>query len=373
MPTCLSPPPRLTIHALERMHHWGFDRDEVVAAIADPEYTYPHEHDDELVVVAAGRVRVPYNPTNGEVVTVMPRQDQDEEHSVSGWINLDARQAEKLLQDWGFQVHSEKGQSSLWTHPDDVQKRLIPFSNPKRGPRANGKSSFRTAAQVVGVPVNAFVKGPTQEWLDAAEKARLLQRVDAAIDLAEAPDPLGINQKVVMQRTEELARDAVEFAARPPKKREEPPTYPPTEEKILAGLLEATEPATARELSQTLGVHDVTARDALRKAVRLGDVFVVGKRKRAGSPADLFWYSPTWEQPAPDPVPAATAPEETPVSQPSAIERVIDLATSTPTLVDAPKEKLFTATGTPWPTGGILIQDEDGVFYVARKLVEEGR
>ena len=370
-PTCLSPP-RLTQHALERMQHWGFDRDEVVAAIENPEYTYPHEFDDELVVVAAGRVRVPYNPHNGEVVTVMPRQDQDEEHNVSGWINLDARQAEKLLQDWGFEVHSEKGQSNLWTHPDDIQKRLIPFSNPKRGPRANGKSSFRTAAQVVGVPVNAFVKGPTQEWLDAAEKARLLQRVDDTIELSEAPDPLGINQKVVMQRTTEIARDAAEFAARP-KPREEPPTYTPVEEKVLAALLERAEPATAREIALAMGINDVSAREALRKAVRLGDVHVVGKRKRAGSPADLFWYAPTWEQPAPDPVPAATAPEETPVSQPSPLERVIDLAASTPTLVDAPKEKLFTATGTPWPTGGILIQDEDGVFYVARKLVEEGR
>jgi hypothetical protein len=51
---------------------------------------------------------------------------------------------------------------------------------------------------------------------------------------------------------------------------------------------------------------------------------------------------------------------------------VIDLNQTTAAPAPA-AQKLFTATGTPWPTGGVLIQDEDGVFYVARKLVEEGR
>lgn len=365
------------------MKDWGFSRDEVVAAISTPEYRYPHEHDPELVVVAAGRVRVPYNPLTGEVVTVMPRQDHDSEARMSGWVNLDARQAEKLLLEWGFTVHSAKDKSNLWHHPFDYDT-LIPFSIPSRGARANGKGSFNKAAAVVGVSVHDFLKGPDDE---VKAKVRILRGMDEAMAEADGPDPLGIKGRVAAAKLAGFSQEADAVlrgiippdptAQTPAEPLEAPmPTYTPSDEKILAGLLEATSPVTARDLSQTLGMHDVTVREGLRKAVREGDAYVIGKRKRAGSPSDLFWYEPTWTEPVPEATAPTPDPVPTPQETPVADAAVIDLTQPTPAAAPAPaaaKEKLFTATGTPWPTGGILIQDEDGVFYVARKLVEEGR
>lgn len=363
----------MTQHALDRMTERGIIRVDVVAVIEDPDLTHDSTVPD-VRVAQRGDVRVVYNTVTGDVLTVARRdEDQHLEQHMSGWINLDARQAEKLLEDWGFEIHSAKDKSNLWTHPIDEQKRLIPFSVPGRGAKANGKGSFRTAAQVVNVSVHEFIKGPPAGW---AEKLAVVRKIEDAHRLIDAPDPLGINKKIVEQATAEIAIETERLTratAAPAAPAEEPPvsqSYAPLEEKALTALLESARPITARELSESLGVHDVSARDALRRLVREGDAYVVGKRQRAeggGRAADVFWHQPTYsETPAPEPATAPT-PEENPVH---AVPQTIDLDAPAP---EVAKEKLFTATGTPWPTGGILIQDEDGVFYVARKLVEEGR
>lgn len=363
-PHCL-----LSQHALDQATAMGVTANEVRAVIFDPVVDCPSE-DPTCRIAHDGRLKVVYNPTEKIVVTVLwvahDWQDdryQEPEHNMSGWINLDAKDAEKLLRAWGFEIATEKETANLWTHPDDPEKRLIPFSASDRSTRQNGKGSYRQAAQVCGVNVPTWLKGPTETALKKMRRNRQLDELVATDALLDAPDPLGINTKVATDKYAKLS-DEILYAAPPtiPATAEEPPvpSLTPTEEKVLAAVLDAVQPLTARELAESIGIHDVTARDSLRKLVKQNDVFVVGSQPRAtpGRQPDLFWHSAT--APAP-----AEIPQETPVIIPDTISELDEPA-------DKPA-KLFTETGTPWPTGGLLIQDEDGVFYVARKLVEEGR
>lgn len=348
----------------------GVTREEVVLALDEPEYTYTSGRDPSVRIACRKNLKIPHNPDTGDVLSVIDK-DQHEEQPMSGWINLDAKAAVKLFTDWGFEVAQDKGKVQLWHHTLE-RETLIPLTAPGSG-RANGRSSYNKGAKVVGVTLQAFLKGPTDDF-----RARLsiVHQLDDALDAASGPDPLGIQQKVAVQRATELNQTytalkkgeispSAVLPPAPPTSEPPVPTYTPVEEKVLAALLEATAPVPANEIASQLGIHRTSARDALRKAVREGDAYVVGSRPgRSGPPADLFWYAP-----APETTPPT--PEEEPMST------VINLTASEPAEAVDPDPtstgKIFTETGTPWPTGGLLIQDEDGVFYVARKLVEEGR
>lgn len=387
---------RLTQHALDQATAMGITANEVREAINTAVVDVPSDQQEGCRLAHDGRMKVVYNPDLQKVITVFwlshdwtPDRYQEPEQPMSGWINLDAKGAERLLQVWGFEKHSEKETTTLWTHPDDPEKRIIPFSAPDRSTRSNGKGSYRIAARVCGVNVPTWLKGPTQTALEKMRKTRQLAEVAQIGELIDAPmDPLGINQKVAAQKLAAITNE-IDF---PPTPTAEPettmPTLSPTDEKVLAAVLDGLAPQTAKEVGAVIGTHDVTARDSLRKLVKLGDLYVVGQQARntPGRAADLFWHSPIAPKPP-------RKPKETPVPSALATASLVREAVASVALdrdqthsVDVVKIgerisdrppvsalRVFEETEIKWPNGGIIIKDDAGNLYVARALTEEGR
>lgn len=400
---------RLTQHALDQATAMGITANEVREAINTAVVDVPSDQQEGCRLAHDGRMKVVYNPDLQRVITVFwlshdwtPDRYQQPEQPMSGWINLDARGAERLLQAWGFEKRSEKESTNLWTHPDDPEERIIPFSAPDRSTRSNGKGSYRIAARVCGVNVPTWLKGPTQTALEKMRKARQLAEVAKIGELIDAPmDPLGINQKVAAQKLAAISNE-IDFPT-PPAELETPVhAMTPVDEKVLAAVLDGLAPMTAREVAGAIGTHAVTARDSLRKLVKAGDLYVVGQQPRVspGRAPDLFWHSPVApkppRKPKENPVPSALATaslmreavasvaldrdqtHSVDISD-KAADAILDLVQDDMTLrgipaqVTSPTARVFEETEIKWPGGGIVIKDDAGNLYVARALTEEGR
>lgn len=390
----------LTQHALDQATAMGVHPDEVRAVIAKPLVDVPSESKQDCRLAHDGRLKAVYNPTTRDVVTVFwlshewqEDRYQEPEQPMSGWINLSARDAEKLLASWGFEIVESKPLSNLWTHPDDPEKRKIPFAIPARGSKANGKGSYRSAAQACGVSVALFLKGPTVEARENMRRRRQLAEVHGSIELADAPDPLGINLKLATQVTDRVAAELLHPAPLPLPEESPVPALTPSDEKVLQALLEAHSPVASYTLSDTTGLPDRRVREALRKLEQMGDAHRVGHAParngtaKGGSPASLWWFEATFTEPTPEPdptpdptpplpeepavtvAPAAVYPTENPQptvapSRPDAGDRAWAALTGI---------RVFEETPIVWPTGGIVIKDDEGNLYVARMLTEQGR
>ena len=379
---------RLTQHALEQAEAMGVLRDEVIDCIEHPLLTYDSNRSAGSRVAKNARLAIPYNPTTGEVITVLwasqewlpDRHLPPEEQPVSGWINLTAKEAERLLESWGFIVKEDKGTTKLWAHPGDEQGRLIPFTTPMTR-KGNGKGSYRSAAQAVGVSMPEFLRGPTAELREAMTT---LADLEEAFDESK-PDPLGLGRA----RRESALTHAAEVADVLQTNNRKREALTPVQRQAYDAIF--GEPLTAAEVGLLIDRGKTTTNEILNHLVNEGlavmristpeDGLGTGRPRyiyRAGGPGTpippLHRAAPLSPSPAPV-VEVVKEPEEAPV-QAVPDNPMIDLTTSAVLAgsIGAPApEKLFTATGTPWPTGGLLIQDEDGVYYVARKLVEEGR
>lgn len=389
---------RFSSHALDRLRDHSVSREAVLDCLADPTTTYPGEPGPAPSLVArCDDITVVFNPETYEIITVHKK-----ENAVSGWVNLTAKEAEKLLQDWGFEVQRTKPLVKLWYHPLDPQ-RLIPFVDAATSQRENGKSSYRAAAQVVGVSMNAFLQGPTDEW-----KRKTYRDVhEALLATADGPDPLGIRDKVAHQKAVELSVDVIrtfdvskadEVLEQALAEVAEEATAESIEDSRRRLVLEAIEgePLFVAEVAHLLDISPRAARESLTSLIeRKLAVRRLSEKSESdlpGRPGYLYLAGPPGTEvpkrhlpqpataPEPDPI-----PEETPVSA-SAAEAVLESAAPSaeppqyglpegrlPEFAKASAPRVFEEVGLPWPTGGVLVKDENGNLYVARKLTEEGR
>lgn len=385
---------RLTQHAVDRMQQYGLERAQVIACLERPTLTYPGADEDAAsMVVHCGDITVVFNPETFEVITVHKK-----ETPVSGWINLTAKEAEKLLGDWGFEVKRRKPQAKLWGHPLDTENRLIPFTDPAASTRENGKSSYRIAAQVVGVPVNDFLRGPTTEWF-----ARNLRKLGNAVvdESLEAPDPLGLQAVSADQRLTQLGRAAIATMDRE-KQAREAATAQSSLTTLQQHALDAItgEALTSSEVAVLVGCHPRTAQETLvvleERGLAVRRQAAAGELPGKGRPpwlylAGAFGTEIPTRQPVGKPlievladVPdllTDPAPEETPMPAQPARDQALHLEAvavsgfNPDDVQEAPRTspRIFEEAGIPWPAGGILITDHEGNLYVARKLTEEGR
>lgn len=355
----------------------GVLREEVIDCILNPLVSYGSDRSPGSVVAKNERLCIPYNPTTGDVITVLwasnewlPDRYTPPEEQVSGWINLNAKEAERLLEAWGFVVKEDKGTTKLWAYPNDPESRLIPFTTPSTR-KGNGKGSWRAAAQAVGVSVPDFMKGPPPVAKRAMEA---LTALGSAFD-EKQPDPLGIGPARRQAAIAEAHQAGAELQSLNRKLDALTPVQRLAYDALVVDTHSAAEVALLIERGKTV------TNEILNHLLDKGLVTC-----RMSTPADglgtgrprLLYRAGTAEiptlhraaapvEPLPLPAPAVEVPmpEEAPVQ--AVPDPVIDLDRA------SKSEKLFTATGTQWPTGGILIQDEEGVYYVARRLVEEGR
>lgn len=385
------PPWRVTFHAGRQAAKMKVPHHEIFSCLDAPETNYSSPSDPEAMVASAGRITVPYNPLTREVITVFWRSHEwledrytPPEDQLSGWVNLNAKQSVQLLESWKFVLKADKGMMALWHHPLDTENRLIPFTVPEKSTRANGKGSFRSAASAVGVSVNEFLKGPPANW---DERMTIMAEADKALDMlteAHDADPLGIKAKVGRDMLEKAAVDAEALMLRPSAFKAVLPELSTRAKEALEAITD--EPLLVSEAAELLGWGNTTTKDTLRELFTRGlatrRAAEAHEVPRSSGQRGYFYMAggsdtviPERPFPMTAPAPAEAAapipeePQEAPMSQP---DRIVAIAQSVPEPVPA-TAKLFTATGTPWPTGGLLIQDEDGAFYVARKLVEEGR
>lgn len=382
----------------------GVTRREVIATLENPAIVYEQSDKPGTMVALGGKLCVPHNPVDRTVITVvwrshqwLPDRNTPPEVRVSGWVNLDAKEAEKLLIAWGFVVAEEKSQSKLWTHPHDPEKRLIPFSNPNRGSRANGKSSYRTAAQVVGVPVARFTQGVDKGALDRLATAFLASEVDQLDAIKAGPDPLGINSVVRSQR----AAEALQTAITPPREVEAPveraelrgrdgkvfshkaldavstavALEPVTQNEVIA-LTGMSKNTVERVLFYLLDEGKVARRLAAKNEVPLpgrapylyyaGDTVPERKSAPLVEPPKQITVEEAIEEITIEEVAAAATPqpEEQPVPA-----TVIDLNTAPPAPPVQADARIYEDTGMPWPDGGVVLRDVDGRLWVAQPLV----
>ena len=188
----------MTQHALERMAERNVTRDDVVLTLDEPEYTYTSDRDPSVRIACRKNLKIPHNPDTGDVLSVIDK-DQHEEQPMSGWINLDAKEAIKLFTDWGFEAVQDKGKVQLWSHTLE-RETLIPLTTPGSG-RANGRSSYNKAAKIVGTTLQGFLKGPDDDF---RARLSLVHQLDDAVADAAGPDPLGIKGKFAAQRADEI-------------------------------------------------------------------------------------------------------------------------------------------------------------------------
>lgn len=377
----------------------GVRRREVIATLENPAVVYEQSDRPGTMVALGGKLCVPHNPVDRTVITVVwrshewaPDRNTPPEERVSGWINLDAKEAEKLFAAWGFVVVEEKAQSKLWSHPHDPEKRLIPLSNPNRGSRANGKSSYRTAAQVVGVPVARFTQGVDNGALTRLATAFLAKEVEACDEIAASPDPLGINDVRRSQR----AAEALQMAYHPPVEPvavEQPVELRGRDGKVFSqkaldavATAVALEPVTQNEVIALTGFGKNTVERVLfylldegkvsRRLAEKDEVPLPGRAPYlyyAGDTVPIRTSPPlaVEEPPAPpvqttveEAIAATPQPEEQPVPDPA---KVIDLVTPpAPPVQDA---RIYEDTGMPWPDGGVVLRDVEGRLWVAQPLV----
>lgn len=359
-------------------------------------------------------------------------------------INLNNREAMRLFYDWGFEDDPSPGATGghwYFVYPPTGQRCTI--TSPGRHSKTP-RRAYEKGAAIVGVPLDLFLLGPK-------ETQRRLEKETA---LMPEPDPLGIRKKVKIQIgpptpafdvnlvgldplasvaklqeafdshcrqcyecapylgcdpreiADQLSLDEEHYRNPPaapatpsPPVEEAPVPLYPTAEKVLGALLEAPEPATSRQLSNSLGIRDVDVRAALRHLESESVAFRVGTqpavrrgKQRGGAPATLWWHEATAPSNKPDPTPE---PDPTPAEEPAVTQPVIDLihtdhpalrearasvaldkgdgqtfAVDGSTPVSAPSVRVFEETEIAWPTGGIVIKDDQGNLYVARPLVE---
>ena len=389
---------RFTTHALDRMAERDVDRATVLACLETPTMRYPGASTNPGSEVArCGDITVVFNPTTREVITVHCKEEPDVS---GGWVNLSSSEAEKLLRQWGFEIHTRKGTGNLWKHP--MGEPLIPFSDPSSR-RQNGSNSFKAAAGVVGVTLKEFLKGPTAEWF-----ARNGRAIGRALDAAEdQPHPLGagVGRQLVEQQRSALIQNALSSLVPKPQTIPALPevdehtgavtvSVPPAPSGLADRALEAItdEALTAPEVAILLECSTRHARDILGRLVDEGKA--VRRKAQAhevpgvGQPPWLY-LAGNHHSEIPFRKPTITVeleptPEETPMpvestsSLPAADTFVpsVEIKTLAPEngrkVEFQPLPRVFEEVG-PWPMGGVIIKDDAGNLYVARKLVEEGR
>ena len=410
MPTTDSPVSTrwvLTKHAHERMEQMGVAFEEVASVLASPEISYPSS--TSSVVSSAGRLTIPYNPTTGEVITVLWRSQEwlpdrinpPEEQGVN-WQSITQREAEKLLEKWGFQRVEYRGFTTYWTHPLDPEKQRIPFLTHGASPTSknNSRGSFVKAAEAVGVNVRDFLQGPTAARVEefkakTNDQATALPRKVATLPLKKKEEkPLSENRSTAawttqMSRPKQEVLDAVKTALSM-----EPLTQ--TESEWLTDLKHTTcyralqfllmEGAIARRNAKN---GEIVKRQRSPKALPTVLYFIgdhVPPRTSPISLEDRVSYPPVTVAAA-KMAESAAAPsvEEKPViqidlTQPEpAIEQTAPVMTepvitapppeTAPLPIAPPMSRLFEDTGLPWPDGGNVLRDNDGKLWVAMPLV----
>jgi len=374
----------LTLHALEQMTAMGVEREDVVDCIENPLARYPSERQADCMVARNQRLTVPYNPTTGDVITVLwtstdwlpDRYLPPEEQAVSGWINLDAKASEKVLSDWGFVVKEDKGQTKLWFHPADPDQRLIPFATPGSR-RGNGKGSWRTAASALGMSVNDLIKGPTPE-----QKVLIgaLQGVSTLVK--DEPDPLGIKGTVGKQILDQAEVTLRELDVR----RARLDALTPLQRSAYDAV--EHEPLTANEIALLIERGKTVTNEVMNHLVAEGlvvsrtstpeDNLGTGRPRLIYLAGDETTQIPPLNRPDPEPLPdsptpvvEAPTPEEAPVPDLAAVPKPPDRGDQAWAALTG--TRVFEETPIVWPSGGIVIKDDAGNLYVARPLVEQGK